>query len=369
MVFPVAPILAAMGLIGSKPLRQAKLKWLFVATLTLVFASTMPAKAQQRGFLAGLFGNGQNNRAQPAISNSQRRVNRAVQTALTFFGFDTGGVDGILGRKSRAAASAFQAFLGYEATGRLTREEGQFLLTAYNGIANEDEALALKISLGLVVPQDLLLALAEGGSPVAAPPEEAAPTGPLSMRETCVNIGASGPTDLLKAQFCNLRQLAIEQSRFLLETALNGQSVEPVIEECRSFTMEMRPRWTQITAQASGTLLSEMDLWVQRSGVSGEKLARLSETCLGLAYQHDDSEAALAALLVLSGLKSAIYIELTGYHLALELGASPNIAAARGWMEAAVAAQPEGTVALTAQTGAQRTGVLADVITILAAQE
>ncbi len=346
------------------------LKWLLMATLMFGFASADPAMAQRRGFLAGIFGNGQNSPAQPAVSSSQRRVNRAVQNALNFFEFDAGPVDGVFGRKSRAAASEFQAFLGNEATGHLTREESRFLLASFNEVANKNEALALKVSLGLVSAQDLLKALAEGEAVVPETPETPAQTGPLSMRSTCVNIGASGPTDLLKAQFCNLRQLAIEQSNFLIKTSLNGQSVEPVMGECRLFAAEMRPQILQLATTDSTEMLAEMDMWVLRAGVAGEKLTRLAETCLGVAYKNDDSEAALASLLVLGGLKNAIYIELTGYHIALGLGPegteTPN---ERGWMEAAVAAQTDENVALTAQSSAQRTDVLVDVISILAVEE
>jgi len=327
--------------------------------------------AQRRGgFLAQLFGTGQNTRTQPAISTNQRRMNRAVQTALNFFEFDAGTVDGILGRKSRAAASAFQAFMGYEETGRLTGDESRFLLTSFNEIANIDEALALKVSLGLVSTQDLLKALSEGEAVVADIQEETLQDGPISMQATCVNIGASGPIDLLKAQFCNLRQLAIEQGDFLTETSLSGQSAEPIVGECRLFSIEMRPQIEQIVSANGPELISEMDLWIRRSGVSDEKLARLSETCLGVAYKHDDAEAVLASLLVLSGLNNAIYVELTGYQLALGLGfEQPDFARAQEWMEAAVAAQPEGNVALTAQSSAQRTNVLVDVIGILSSSE
>jgi len=326
--------------------------------------------AQRRGgFLAQLFGTGQSTRSQPQLSANQRRINRALQTALNFFEFDAGAVDGIMGRRSRAAVSAFQALMGYEETGRISRDESRFLLTAFNEIALKDEALALKVKLELVDPQDLLKAFSIDEIVVTDIEEPAAPEGPPSMRFTCVNIGASGPQDLLKAQFCNLRQLAMEQSDFMMETSLSGQSAEPVAGECRLFTLEMGPQIEQLAGTASSEVIPEMNLWVRRSGVSEEKLAGLSKTCLGVAYQQDNPEAALASLLVLSGLNRAIYAELTGYHLALGLGfEAPEPALAMGWMEAAVAVLPEGEVALTAQTSDQRLAVLADVLGILAPQ-
>jgi len=341
-----------------------------LAVLTLGFASVQPAMAQRRGFLAQLFGTGQNTRSQPQLSASQRRINSAVQTALNFFEFDAGAVDGIMGRKSRAAISAFQGFMEYEQTGRLTEEENRFLLTAYNNIALQNEALALKIKLELASSQEALKTFAEGDFSAAPPDVTPEPEAPPTMRSTCVNIGASGPQDLLKAQFCNLRQLAIEQSDFLMETSLSGQSPEPVAGECRLFAIEMRPQIEQLATMPSDEMVIEMDLWVRRSGISEEKLAGLSETCLGVAYRQDEPEAALASLLVLSGLGRAIYAELTGYQIALGLGfETPDAALARGWMETAVAALPEGEVALTQQVSSQRLAVLADVLGILETAE
>ncbi|MBL1437041.1 MAG: peptidoglycan-binding protein [Rhodobacteraceae bacterium] len=353
-------------------MRQPRLKWIILTALALGITSPEPVFAQrQGGFLSGLFRNNQNNRNQQAAYSAQRNANRAVQSALNFFAFNVGVVDGIFGRKSRAAINDFQAFMGYEATGTLTHEERDFLMSSFNKLSNENEALALKISLGLVSAQDALRALSENGAIVAEAEELAAPQGPLSMRALCVNIGADTPFEHVKAQFCNLRQLAVEQSNFLLETSLSTSEIGPIIEGCQSFTAELRPQLLQLATTDSTELISEMDLWLRRAGASTEKLTRQAETCLGVAYQHDDSEAALAALLVLSGLKNPIYIEQTGYHLALGLGleGTRELARARGWMEAAIAAQTGDIMSLTSQTSQQRTEVLVDIITLLSAPE
>ena len=45
----------------------------------------------------------------------------ALQRGLTARGYDTGGSDGVLGTKSRAAISAYQASLGQPATGEPSR--------------------------------------------------------------------------------------------------------------------------------------------------------------------------------------------------------------------------------------------------------
>ncbi|GGE19208.1 hypothetical protein GCM10011360_05010 [Primorskyibacter flagellatus] len=68
----------------------------------------------------------------PSVSSASRNQNREVQTSLNYFGFNAGTPDGVLGSRSRAAVSQYQAHLGYPATGHLTEFERQFLVTSYN---------------------------------------------------------------------------------------------------------------------------------------------------------------------------------------------------------------------------------------------
>ncbi|WP_299784950.1 peptidoglycan-binding protein [uncultured Marivita sp.] len=68
----------------------------------------------------------------PGISSAQREANRQTQTALNYFGFNSGTPDGVLGRNSRAAISAYQAHLGYSPTGQLTSFERDFLISSFH---------------------------------------------------------------------------------------------------------------------------------------------------------------------------------------------------------------------------------------------
>mmetsp|Transcript_22912 Transcript_22912/g.38465 ORF Transcript_22912/g.38465 Transcript_22912/m.38465 type:complete len:560 (-) Transcript_22912:641-2320(-) len=68
--------------------------------------------------------------AAPRIPSTQE--GRQIQSSLNYFGFNVGTVDGQLGRKSRSAISAYQAYLGYPATGQLTPYEQNLLISAYN---------------------------------------------------------------------------------------------------------------------------------------------------------------------------------------------------------------------------------------------
>lgn len=66
-----------------------------------------------------------------SVDTAQRQANRETQTALNYFGFDAGTPDGVMGSRSRAATSQYQATLGYPATGQMTQYERDFLISSY----------------------------------------------------------------------------------------------------------------------------------------------------------------------------------------------------------------------------------------------
>ncbi|WP_299146265.1 peptidoglycan-binding domain-containing protein [uncultured Tateyamaria sp.] len=56
---------------------------------------------------------------------------RDIQSALTYFGFDAGTVDGRVGPKTRSAITAYQRYMGYEGTGTLTSFQRHLLTSSY----------------------------------------------------------------------------------------------------------------------------------------------------------------------------------------------------------------------------------------------
>lgn len=69
--------------------------------------------------------------ASPSVSSAAREANRTTQTALNYFGFNSGTPDGIMGSRSRSAISSFQVHMGYAPTGQLTEYERDFLVSSY----------------------------------------------------------------------------------------------------------------------------------------------------------------------------------------------------------------------------------------------
>ncbi len=70
-------------------------------------------------------------RTKVSTANPVRAANRETQTALNYFGFNAGVADGIMGQKSRAATSQYQAHMGYPVTGQLTQPQRDFLISSY----------------------------------------------------------------------------------------------------------------------------------------------------------------------------------------------------------------------------------------------
>lgn len=68
---------------------------------------------------------------QKTYNSAARQTNRETQTALNYFGFNAGTADGVMGSRSRAAVSAYQAHLGYSPTGQITQYERDFLISSY----------------------------------------------------------------------------------------------------------------------------------------------------------------------------------------------------------------------------------------------
>ncbi|MFP7570385.1 peptidoglycan-binding domain-containing protein [Marivita sp. S2033] len=122
---------------------------LVAASLTL---SPLPAMANDAliggiigGVIGGAIGNSakrsaprrtysapKKQRRSTGISSAQRESNRQTQTALNYFGFNSGTPDGVLGRNSRTAISQYQSHLGYSPTGQLTSFERDFLISSFH---------------------------------------------------------------------------------------------------------------------------------------------------------------------------------------------------------------------------------------------
>lgn len=91
------------------------------------------------GMIGGMIGAAIINEAQKnkrrtysGTSSAVWQERRDIQTSLNHFGFPAGVPDGVLGRRSRAAISNYQAYMGFPVTGNLNEYEKTILLSAYH---------------------------------------------------------------------------------------------------------------------------------------------------------------------------------------------------------------------------------------------
>lgn len=221
------------------------LKGLVCASVLL--GMTGRAAADNGDFLGGLVGGmigaaivqGANNQPQQRSSQPQRTGTRAaspertanieVQTALNHFAFPVGNPDGVIGPRSRAAISEYQALLAFPVTGRLTEMERQILLSAHQrSLMGGPEVIKIVTSdplgqRGLLVAQRNLL-LGAGTTQVAGngygglPPVIAA-----AVDEVARNSGLEPLQLVQRAGFIQLADMNADgRSDYLLDTSVTG---------------------------------------------------------------------------------------------------------------------------------------------------
>ncbi len=349
---------------------------LFAAILLAAINLTPPMAAANShnggGFLNGLFTGGQRARdrqAAAAAAQAQRRANREIQTALNFFGFNVGVVDGIAGRNTRSAIGDFQQVLGLDRTGRLARSERDFLLNAYTVISTGDSEMNWQILANADGVQGMLKSLYLEENPFAQVEILMAEPNRDSMRAFCVNIDASSTIELVKAQFCNLRQLLIDQANYLAESGPDPQNLSYYVANCASLSDQVSFVVLDIRLGIPSEIKQTLNLWQQSSEMPGEQLLRLARICLGAGYGYEDASLTLASALVLSVLDEPTYTELTGYHIAFGIGyeGSGDFALAQSWLEMAAQDHLGQELVLTGQSGEKRSEIVSDLSEILAA--
>ena len=328
----------------------------------------------------------------------QRQQNREVQSALNGFGFDAGGVDGVLGQRSRAAISNYQAYMGYPATGYLEDYQRGTLVGAHQrlqagGGAAYPEVVANEGTRGLLKAfadpnyanryrqnnagvqsagyqdnnafADQGQANNYGSVPVANAPMQApaslAPLdlslgqAPTSMASHCelvtgmtqANQGmvlASNITDpdqALGEQFCEARAYAITQSQSIMANA--RQSEDQLSTACTQIADAMAPATAQISGQdvkLVATSAQEIANGLFNNDMNSA--SSYGQICLGLGYRQDDAKMALGAATVLLATGQLPYAEVMGHHLRWGFGTARAPQASKIWYDTALASMEEG---------------------------
>lgn len=343
-------------------------------------------------------------RRNAAAHQAQKQMNRDIQTALNFFGYDAGPVDGAIGRRSRAAISRFQAEMGYTADGYLDDFERDFLLSSYQralasaNVPPYNQILATQGQRGLLrtfrneqlgiptqaPPIQSAVAPAPAPAPTPAPqPRTGGGNAALpsftfgqnsrSIGEHCNEIGvltaANGGLTAagrvadsefaLNEQFCLARTNAMAESS-RLEEAIPNMTPEQVVQQCKGLSQALAASLANITSQRPSRVIADTSAFLRESGKPLDQLAAGGRVCLGVGYRTDDAQMALASAVLLVGAGQLGYGEVVSHHLREGFGVSqarPDLA--KEWMRMTLNAVRNGGTAVLGQS-ADRLAVLAE---------
>lgn len=328
-----------------------------------------------------------------------------TQTALNYFGYNAGRVDGQVGAGTRRAIEAYQASMGYPVNGRdfqpyqydflmqayywgqnggqaQTRLVGQPLLMAYRQQVQTGSTYATAPAPVPVAP--LAVAPAATTVVVAAPtvvPEAAevpaapatvevkgdtaatatlpnlfaggAPAASLANRcnavmlQTSTNGGyttlasMSDPDFALSEQFCLARSYSIARGEELM-AQVQGLNPQQISEQCKSFGSMLKAQVDAVSLSSQADAEAGMRTFALSSGIAPGDLAATSRVCLSVGYTMDDMQIAMGSALMLATLGEPAYGELLGHHLREGFGAASNRDLAMQWYQSSLTALENG---------------------------
>lgn len=357
-----------------------------------------------------------------STSSAQRAENRQVQTALNYFGYHVGTVDGSLGRKSRAGISRYQAEMGFQPDGYLDGHERDFLLGSYqralasSSVPPYNQVVATQgyngllrtyrnEQLGIATPHTtpgiqsaVAPAPAPMPAPIPAPAPVAAPaptqpepvtaradTGalpkftfgqvPRSVNEHCNEINvltaanggittAGRVTDAefaLNEQFCLARTHAMAESTSIVSTIPNMTDTQ-ITQQCEGLAQAIAPQLVALETARPDKVIGDTASFLQGSGRPMDQLVSAGKVCLGVGYRTDNAAMALASAVLLSSGGQLGYGEMVSHHMREGFGtakASPQQSGA--WMSLAMDALAGGGSAVLGQSS-DRVAVLRDAM-------
>lgn len=312
----------------------------------------------------------------PAVSAEQRQQNRDVQTALNYFDFPVGTVDGAFGPRTRAGIRDYEIAMGFTVDGTLSDTERNFLLDSFRRaqtgaqVAPYSRIFAREGTRGLLrtyrneqlgIPTPGVTrasvpapsAQAPVSAPAAAAPVAALPsfgridanTG-ASVNNHCSQIQVltttnggfttlstmSDPEFTLDEQFCLTRTNAMAEASNAM-AGITGISNAQFVQQCTGLGDYMRAEIDKLGTTTPAAMQTDTARRLQGSGRSEAELRGSGVICLGVGYREDRADIVLGAALVMLSIDEPAYGEVIAHHLRGGFGLDPNPTRAEAWME------------------------------------
>ncbi|MEP5760959.1 MAG: peptidoglycan-binding domain-containing protein [Litoreibacter sp.] len=340
-----------------------------------------------------------------------------LQTALNYFGYNAGRVDGQVGSGTRNAVRRYQASMGYVSDGYIDGPEQGTLLGAYNWATNGGAAIAGGVGGAallreyqqrvatntlyqaqstqpavatfqqqqpatqtiVLAPQTVVptaLPVIEAAAPEAVEPSNALPnflgqTQAASLASHCNQISLVTSTNggfsqadnvsdanfALNEQFCLARTYAIAEGEQLAAN-VQGFSATQIQAQCQTFGPAMKDHVAALSIKPVDAVLQDVSSFVLSSGMSPAQLSGTAKICLSVGYRTDDMDVAIGSGLLLTALGEPVYGELMGHHLTQGFGASKRNDLALAWYERGLSAVEGGATAVFAPGQPERTTLI-----------
>ena len=328
-----------------------------------------------------------------------------TQTALNYFGYNAGRVDGQVGRGTRAAIERYQASMGYPINGYdFQPYQYDFLMQAYYWATSGGQATTQ------LAGQPLLMAYRQqqlSGSALAAAPQPQAEAAPVPtsqepepvpntaetssaalptlfsggtarpslanrcsavMLQTSTNGGyttlanMSDPDFALSEQFCLARSYAMARGEDLMQD-IQGLTPDQIATQCDAFGEMLEPQVVSLSLNTKTEAETQMRKLALDSGLSPEDLAATSKVCLAMGYRQDNMDTAVGSALMLVAMGEPAYGELIGHHLREGFGVQERRDLAMQWYDASLSALDAGSEAVFLPSQADRPQLLRTAMT------
>ena len=395
------------------------------ASLAAALALTPPDRAQADAaeflggaLIGGVIGHALNQQGSTRTTRTTRVVRpsipstqqgRETQSALNFFGFDAGVVDGQVGPSTRAAIERYQRAMDYPVNGRdFTESQFDYLMDAYywaqnggaaqSGLSGQPLLFAYRDSREgrtlssaaaeqpsattvIVNPQGEagtspsapgVTVSAQGAGSAQGVPNlfaNSAPTASLAntcngvMLQTSTNGGyttlanMSDPDFTLSEQFCVARSYAMAQGEQLMQNIV-GLTQSQISQQCDQFAGLFSDQIDRASMAGQDALQPRVADVALGSGVPPADLSATARVCLSVGYAQDDMRMAVASALVLTAMGEPAYGELMGHHLREGFGTTRRPDLAMAWYDTALSALEQGATAAFMPGQPERTRLL-----------
>ncbi|WP_170387627.1 peptidoglycan-binding domain-containing protein [Ruegeria atlantica] len=379
----------------------------FIMTLgiALSFAATAPqiARADAGDFLGGavvggvagyLIGKDQQKKKTQTTTRTygsgipSTSQGAQTQTALNYFGYNAGRVDGQVGRGTRAAIERYQVSMGYPVNGYdFQPYQRDFLMQAYYWGTSGGQASTQLAGQPLLMEYRRQVqsgsALAAASQPPAqaipvATPQETEPgtnatdtesaslpslfsggTGGPSLANRCSGVmlqtstnggyttlsNMSDPDFALSEQFCLARSYAMAHGEDLMQD-IQGLTPDQVSAQCDAYGGMLAPQVDTLSLSSKTDAETQMRQLALESGLSPEDLAATSKVCLAIGYRQDNMDTAVGSALMLVAMGEPAYGELIGHHLREGFGVRERPDLAMQWYDASLSALDAGSQAV-----------------------